>query len=38
MEDSVGATTLANSGVLSAARADLTGGSFVKVGFMIIVP
>ena len=35
MEDSAGATTLTNSGVHTSATADLTGGSFVKVGFMV---
>ena len=35
MEDSAGATTLTNSGVHTSATADLTGGSFVKVGLLV---
>ena len=35
MEESSGATTLTNAGVLSAATANLAGGRFVTVSFII---
>ena len=35
MEESSGATTLTNAGVLSAATANLSGGRFVTVSFII---